>query len=377
MSNKPKVLVGMSGGVDSSLSAALLLEQGYEVIGGFMKNWSGDVSGPEQKGGARVGQEFEECGWKAERRDAMRVAAQLGIPFVTFDLEESYRKHVVDYMFREYESGRTPNPDVMCNKFMKFDLFLKEADKLGCDFIATGHYARVGQDENGNPQLLSGLDPEKDQSYFLCQVPYEALRRTIFPIGEMVKSEVRNEAKKRNLVVAEKKDSQGICFVGEVNMNEFLKERLPVTPGPIITTEGEEIGQHEGIHFYTIGQRKGMGIGGGTPYYVVKKDIENNTIIVSSNYHELLYSNELRIGDLHWLNPSATLPLPEGEMERVEEINCKARIRYRQPLQECEIKLNQDETLTATFPEQQRAVTPGQFIAFYQDDVLIGSGVIQ
>ena len=209
MDKKPRVLLGMSGGVDSSVSAVLLLEQGYEVIGGFMKNWSeGDD---------------EDCGWKTERRDAMRVAAQLGIEFHTFDFEKEYREKVYEYMIAEYKAGRTPNPDVLCNKYMKFDLFLQKADELGCDYVATGHYARVARDADGAAHLLAGKDSNKDQSYFLCQLTQEQIRRALFPIGELLKPEVREIAKKHGLAVADKKDSQGICFVGKVQMREFMK----------------------------------------------------------------------------------------------------------------------------------------------------------
>ena len=231
--NKGRVLLGMSGGVDSSVSAVLLLEQGYEVIGGFMKNWSseGRVRGVGEEEG-------DDCGWKSERRDAMRVAAQLGIPFHTFDFEKEYRERVYEYMIAEYKAGRTPNPDVLCNKYMKFDLFLKAADELQCDFVATGHYARKTVDERGIAHLLAGVDANKDQSYFLCQLTQSQIARALFPIGHLQKSEVRDIARKHDLFVAEKKDSQGICFVGAVAMKDFLGARIAEHSGSIVTTDG-------------------------------------------------------------------------------------------------------------------------------------------
>ena len=363
---KPKVLVGMSGGVDSSLSAALLLEQGYEVIGAFMKNWSGSTKVSEDT------EEFVECDWRSERRDAMRVAAQLGIPFLTFDFEKEYRQKVVDYMVAEYAVGRTPNPDVMCNKFMKFDLFVKEADKLGCDYVATGHYAR-----QVDGQLLAGLDPNKDQSYFLCHMPREVLSRVLFPVGGMLKSEVREAARARGLVVAEKKDSQGVCFIGEINMMEFLKERIPENPGDIVFKgpspgdgESRVLGQHRGLAFYTIGQREGLNIGGlETPYYVVEKRAETNELVVSSNFHEALYRTELIATEMNWLIPITQLPN--------YAITCRARIRYRQPLEACTVQVLEDGRLHVKFEKPQRAVTPGQFIVFYDGDVVLGGAVIE
>jgi len=354
---KQKVLVGMSGGVDSSVSAALLLEAGYEVIGAFMKNWSGGVEGPECKTPDRVGEEHEECGWKQERRDAMRVAAKLGIPFLTFDFETEYRRDVVEYMFREFEAGRTPNPDVMCNRFVKFDLFVKEADKLGCDFVATGHYARV---ENG--RILMGSDPNKDQSYFLWAVPPSVLPRVLFPVGAMQKPEVREKARQLGLSTAEKKDSVGICFVGEVNMKEFLQARIPFSPGDIVTTEGKVVGRHDGLPFYTIGQREGMGIGGGTPYYVIDKDRDKNQLIVSSAFHPKLFRDALTAHDPNWF--------------RKPEIGTaiQARIRYRQPVAACEIIAF--DPLTVKFKEPQRAVTPGQSIVFYDGEEMLGGAII-
>ena len=360
MNSKGKVFVGMSGGVDSSVSAALLLEQGYEVIGAFMKNWSGDVHGPEQKGADRVGQEFKECDWKSERRDAARVAAKLGIPFVTLDFEKEYRRDVVDHMFKEFEAGRTPNPDVMCNKYIKFDLFMKEADRLECDFVATGHYARI---EDG--KILKGIDGNKDQTYFLWAINPEVVDRILFPIGDMHKPDVRKKAEELELDVADKKDSTGICFVGEVNIEEFLRARIPEDPGNVITVDGEVIGEHKGVNFFTIGQRHGLNIGGGTPYYVVEKRPATKELVVSSNYHPALFKKTLTARELNWF-----------EKPSVPHV-CEARIRYRQEAQPCTIKKIDSDRVEVEFDEEQRAVTSGQSIVFYNDDHMIGGGIIE
>jgi tRNA-uridine 2-sulfurtransferase len=359
MQSKPKVLVGMSGGVDSSVSAALLVEQGYEVIGAFMKNWSGSVCGPRKTDEETVGDVFEECGWKEERRDAARVAAKLGIPFVTFDFEEDYRRDVVEYLFRESEAGRTPNPDVMCNKYIKFNRFVKEADRLGCAFVATGHYARIQEG-----QLLIGIDETKDQSYFLWAMPPKILPRVIFPIGEMKKKDVRRKAEELGLEIAQKKDSTGICFVGEVDIREFLQARLPKEPGSIVTVEGEVIGEHEGLAFYTIGQRHGLAVGGGPPRYVVEKRLKSNELIVASNHHPSLYKDHLTARQLNWFD------IPQAP------IACEARIRYRQSSQKCTITSIEQDIVTVVFKEPQRAVTPGQSIVFYQGDKVLGGGII-
>jgi len=343
---KKRVLVGMSGGVDSSVSAALLLEQGYEVIGGFMKNWS-------------------DCDWREDRRDAMRVAAKLGIEFYTFDFERQYREQVVEYMYREYEAGRTPNPDVMCNKCVKFDLFLKEADRLECDYIATGHYCR----SNGS-QILAGKDPNKDQSYFLWAIDPKVLSRVLFPVGDMLKPEVRAKAEELGLSTAKKKDSQGICFIGEVDLMEFLKERIKPDPGPIVDSEGRILGEHEGLAYYTIGQRHGLDVGGGEPYYVIEKRPETKELVVSSNYHPELYRKELEVTDLNWF---------DNRLKSVSPFECKARIRYRQPLQGCVVVGTDPATggIKVRFKEPQRAVTSGQSIVFYDGDTMLGGGIIK
>ncbi|MEK7632653.1 MAG: tRNA 2-thiouridine(34) synthase MnmA [Patescibacteria group bacterium] len=379
-----RVLLGMSGGVDSSVAAVLLLEQGYEVIGGFMKNWSTNDDG-------------EECEWRRERRDAMRVAGQLGLKFYTFDFEEQYRSKVYEYMIDEYKAGRTPNPDVLCNKYMKFDLFLKEADKLGCDFIATGHYARrvddtptpyegarraaAGEESGGKGEgsahLLVGLDENKDQTYFLCQLNQDQLKRSLFPIGDLQKAEVRRLAQLAHLPTAQKRDSQGICFVGQVDMQQFLEARITPHDGNIVTTEGKVLGKHRGFEFYTIGQRGGLGIGGGTPLYVVDRRPETNEVIVAVGADD----PALFRSDLVATNISETIP---GAIDHAIGEPIMARIRYRQPLAECVIEKVKGKDLTPSlsvafvvhFSSPQRAVAPGQFIAFYRGEELIGSGVI-
>jgi tRNA-uridine 2-sulfurtransferase len=360
MNSKVKVLVGMSGGVDSAASAALLVEQGYEVIGAFMKNWSGTVEGPSSSTKDKVGSEFEECNWKDERRDAARVAAKLGIPFMTLDFEKEYRRDVVDYMFEEFEKGRTPNPDVMCNKYVKFDLFVKEAERLGCDYVATGHYARI---EDG--KILKGRDSNKDQTYFLWAIDPKVLPKVLFPIGDMDKPDVRKYAEEKDLIVADKKDSTGICFVGEVDIQKFLMSRIPEEPGNIVTIEGEVLGKHKGINFYTIGQRHGLDVGGGTPYYVVDKKPETKELVVCSNFHPALFRDSLVAEELNWFNKPET------------PFKCEARIRHRQEVQVCTIESISDDEVQVLFEEPQRAVTSGQSIVFYDKDEMIGGGIIK
>lgn len=356
---KEKVIVGMSGGVDSSVAAALLVRQGYRVEGAFMKNWS-DTKDPVTGS----------CAWRGERHDAELVAAKLGIPFATYDFEAQYRQAVVDYLFREYEAGRTPNPDVMCNKVIKFDLFLKRALAEGADLIATGHYARLRRParSGGRLELLAGADKSKDQSYFLHQLSQEQLRRTLFPLGRLKKTEVRKLARRFGLPTAAKKDSQGICFIGKVDLKAFLARKIPRHPGPIVTVDGRVIGRHAGIAPFTIGQRHGLNIGGGAPYYVVEKDARRNALIVASGDGEAaLYSRGLTVGEVHWIS---------GRPPRLP-LRCRARIRYRQPLQAAVVRKGQDGRRTEVrFARPQRAVTPGQFVVFYQGEVCLGGGVI-
>ncbi len=377
---KKKVVVGMSGGVDSSAAAALLVDQGYEVIGAFMKNWS-ETKDP------RTG----ECAWRQEREDAMRVAADLGIPFVTFDFEKEYAESVVDYLFREYAAGRTPNPDVMCNRAVKFDLFLKEALKLGADFIATGHYARIIQTPNPKPQtpkyrLLAGADRAKDQSYFIFSLGQEQLARVLFPIGHLNKHDVRAYARERGIVTADKKDSQGICFIGKVEMKAFLSKAIAPKPGPIVTVEGKTIGRHDGAAAFTVGQRHGLGVGGGAPYYVVDKNVETGVLTVAEGAdHPALYKTSLTADGWHWVagHPPGAWH-QNGEQVPGTGFQCQARIRYRQPLQACTVggawHQNGEQvpgTLEVRFEKTQRAVTPGQFVVLYDGDEVLGGGVIK
>lgn len=382
-----RVVVGLSGGVDSSVAAALLLDQGYDVIGVFMKNWH-DTD-------ATIS---DDCPWEEDSKDALIVAEKLGIPFQTIDLSETYKERIVDYMFSEYEAGRTPNPDVLCNREIKFDVFLKAALSLGADYVATGHYCRKEEieAEGGTMyRLLAGKDGNKDQSYFLCQVNQEQLSKALFPIGHLEKKEVREIAKQRDLITAEKKDSQGLCFIGKVRLPDFLQQQLKPKPGNIVEiaiqsekydtiseddmhettyaeSDGEIVGMHQGAHFYTIGQRKGLGVGGKSePLFVISTDVKTNTIYVGmGDNHPGLSRSSLFISekDSHWVRPDFTMQL--GDEKRF-----LARIRYRQPLQQVTIK-SLENGLVLRFDQPQKAIAAGQFAAWYDGDELIGSGVI-
>lgn len=356
---KQKVLVGMSGGVDSSVAALLLQKEGYEVVGGFMKNWSDEVCDDG---------EVSECTWRTERRDAMRVAAKLGIELHTFDFEKEYHEQVYEYMLAEYRAGRTPNPDVLCNKYMKFGLFLDKSKELGCDYVATGHYARVRHDASGS-KLLSGKDKNKDQSYFLARLTQDQLKHVLFPVGDLQKSKVRKIAQKYDLSVADKKDSQGICFVGKVALEDFLGERIEAEEGEIIDTSGKVLGKHKGHMFFTIGQRHGLNLGGTDPYFVVERRAKENQVVVAHEGDPALLRSNLVAVDL-----TETI---EGRLETLVGKNLKARIRYRQPLQRCKIEKIENGSVYVKFKKPQRAVAPGQFIAWYKGDELIGSGVIE
>lgn len=341
----------MSGGVDSSVTAALLLEQGYKVVGVYMKNWTQDIPG------------FV-CPWKEEFQDAKRVAVKLGIELRVFDFEKEYRQKVVDYMIAEYKAGRTPNPDIMCNQEIKFKLFLDTALEQGADMIATGHYARVRR-VGDRSELLTALNKAKDQTYFLYRVTEEALSKTLFPIGEFEsKTEVRAKAKEFALPTADKKDSQGICFVGKVGIKEFLKQYVETEPGPIVDVDGREIGQHDGAIFYTIGQRHGLNVGGGLPYYVTGKDIASNTVYVTTDLQdESLWSDKVVLQDVHWIGGA-----PSGDDYQV-------RLRYRGPLVKCKIEVNQNLT-TLKLAEQQRAIATGQSAVLYRGEQVLGGGII-
>ncbi|EGV43301.1 tRNA 2-thiouridine(34) synthase MnmA [Bizionia argentinensis JUB59] len=397
MENKKRVIVGLSGGVDSSVAAYLLKEEGYEVIGLFMKNWHDDSVTIS-----------DECPWLDDSNDAMLVADKLGIPFQTVDLSEEYKERIVDYMFKEYESGRTPNPDVLCNREIKFDVFMKIALDLGADFVATGHYCRKGTFQKEGEeihQLLAGVDGNKDQSYFLCQLSQEQLAKSLFPIGQLMKPEVREIASKLDLITADKKDSQGLCFIGKVRLPEFLQQQLKAKEGVIVeipssysgyentnptfetkeselaylsrkanykATDGKIVGKHQGAHFYTKGQRKGLAVGGTVePLFVIDTDVNENVIYTGQGKtHPGLYKSALFItnDDLHWVREDLAIKI--GETMEV-----LSRIRYRQPLEKATL-YRVESGLYIEFYNPQSAVAEGQFAAWYLEDELIGSGVI-
>lgn len=342
------VFVGMSGGVDSSLSVALLKEQGYNVVGVYMKNWTQDLPG------------FA-CPWKEDFQDAKRVAVRLGIEFKTFDFEKQYKEKVVDYMIAEYEAGRTPNPDIMCNQEVKFKLFLEASLAAGADLIATGHYARA-QDS----QLLTAKNSIKDQTYFLYRIPKEALSKTLFPIGDFkTKEAVRSEAEIRNIATAHKKDSQGICFVGKVGIKDFLKQYVTTATGSIVDDSGQVIGEHDGAIFYTIGQRHGLNVGGGLPYYVTHKDMNQNTVFVTTNLDDpSLWSGRVLIRAQHWINTQ-----PEDGK------SYKVRLRYRGPLIDCTVTCQEDVAFI-NLGDEQRAIAAGQSAVIYDDEIVLGGGII-
>ncbi|WP_286756257.1 tRNA 2-thiouridine(34) synthase MnmA [Roseivirga sp. UBA838] len=398
---KERVVVGLSGGVDSSVTAHLLIEQGYEVIAMFMRNWVDDsviIS--------------DECPWVEDSNDALAVAEKLGIPFHVIDLSEQYKERIVDYMFREYEKGRTPNPDVLCNREVKFDIFLNAAMQLKADYVATGHYVQKETVEvNGETvhRLLAGADANKDQSYFLCQLNQKQLSKALFPIGHLQKSDVRKIAKEQGLITAEKKDSQGLCFIGKVRLPDFLQQQLKPKKGEIreleasaenfeayrqngnatysskkdeliaLTkpysyqpTDGKVVGEHNGAHYYTIGQRKGLGVGGTPePLFVIEKDIENNIIYTGQGEnHPGLLRKGLFVAnkDVHWVRPD--LALQPGESAEY-----LGRIRYRQPLEQVTLHC-EPEGVYFIFKDHQKGIAPGQFVAWYQGNELLGSGEI-
>ena len=392
-----KVIVGLSGGVDSSVSALLLKQQGYEVIGLFMKNWHDETVTIS-----------DECPWLDDSNDAMLIAEKLGIPFQTVDLSKEYHSRIIDYMFNEYENGRTPNPDVLCNREIKFDVFLEIALGLGADYIATGHYCQVNKinkDDKEIYRLIAGADEKKDQSYFLCQLNQKQLSKAIFPIGHLTKADVRNIAKNNDLITAEKKDSQGLCFVGKVKLPDFLKQRLTPKKGKVIkidskfiqqktdltmfnskeeelqllsspysfsSSDGQEIGEHNGAYYYTVGQRKGLNIGGfRDPLFVLQTDVSNNIIYVGmGESHPALFKKALFVNsnEIHWIRED--LKIDENETMQIE-----FRIRYRQPLQSGTL-YRFKKGLYILFDKPISSVTAGQFVSWYINDELIGSGII-
>lgn len=340
----------MSGGVDSSVTAALLRDQGYDVTGVFMKNWSKDLPG------------FK-CPWAEDLADAKRVAVQLGIPFEVFDFEDEYFEKVVEYMLDGFKSGITPNPDIMCNQEIKFKIFLETALEKGAGMIATGHYAQIDEDTLG---LMKAKDVSKDQTYFLYRVTSSALSKTIFPLGGMLKSEVRSKAADLGLVTADKKDSVGICFVGEIGIKEFLKNYVDHRPGSIVDQHGAEVGQHDGAIFYTIGQRHGLGVGGGLPYYVTGKNMNSNTVFVTSNIDDdNLWSNNVKLVNLHWIN---------GPPESGQEYDVVVRYQSK-PIKVTLSDISGDNAiLNLTAPI--KAITPGQSTVIYDGDRCLGGGII-
>lgn len=349
-----RVVVGMSGGVDSSVTALLLKEQGYDVVGIFMKNWDDT----DENGVCTATEDFE---------DVVRVANQLDIPYYSVNFEKEYWDKVFTYFLEEYKAGRTPNPDVMCNKEIKFKAFLDHALALGADYVATGHYARIRK--NGETyEMLRGNDSNKDQTYFLNQLPQSVLNKIMFPLGAYTKEEVREMAKKHNLATATKKDSTGICFIGERNFKEFLSEYLPAQPGKMMTLDGEEKGQHDGLMYYTIGQRQGLGIGGpGGPWFVVGKNLEQNILYVAQGYHnDYLYSDALEAVKVNWISGK----------EMTEPFSCTAKFRYRQKDSEVTVYPQDRGEAKVVFAEPQRAITPGQAVVFYDGEVCLGGGTI-
>lgn len=390
-----RVVVGLSGGVDSSVSAYLLQQQGFEVIGVFMKNWHDESVVINN-----------ECPWIDDSNDALLVAEKLNIPFHVIDLSEQYKERIVDYMFAEYAAGRTPNPDVLCNREIKFDVFLEAALSLGADYVATGHYCQRGETQiNGETtyQLIAGTDKNKDQSYFLCQLTQEQLSKALFPIGHLQKPEVRAIAQEQDLVTANKKDSQGLCFVGKISLPDFLQQKLKTKKGEVFEiiaesnrsfditktdnledleslarsfqfdpSMGKKVGDHQGAHFYTIGQRKGLGIGGTPlPLFVIGTDVEKNHIYVGQgDHHWGLHRPALKINkeEINWIRKDL-------ELANNTSLEVDARIRYRQSLQKATL-INKEGQYFMVFEETQRGITPGQFAAWYVNDELLGSGVI-
>ena len=344
------VFLGMSGGVDSSLSAVLLKEAGYHVVGVYMKNWSKDLPGMK-------------CPWAEDLADAKRVATKLDIDFLVFDFEEAYKKKVVDYMLAEFKAGRTPNPDIMCNEEIKFKLFFEESLKRGADFIATGHYAK-----SENDQLKLATDENKDQTYFLYRISKQAVEKTIFPLSNLRKPEVKRLASEKGLKNAYKKESMGVCFVGDVGMKDFLREYIDLKPGEIRELETEKVlGVHDGAVFYTVGQRHGLYIGGGLPYYVVKKDLRKNIVYVSKNLNEKnLWTKEIKLENIFF-----------RETTEQTEQSLRVRLRHRAPLLPASLKMTGERTGLISLKDETKRIAPGQSVVFYKDDVCLGGGIVK
>lgn len=360
MNKSQKVIVGMSGGVDSSVAAHILVQEGFHVEGLFMKNWDEDDNS-------------EYCTAKEDLADAQQVCDKIGITLHTANFATDYWDNVFEHFLSEYKSGRTPNPDILCNREIKFKVFLEYAQMLDADYIATGHYVRRGSID-GKPSLNKGLDSTKDQSYFLCAVNEAAFEKSLFPLGELEKTKVREIAEREGFINSRKKDSTGICFIGERRFSDFLKQYLPAQPGKMMTPEGEFMGEHQGLMFYTLGQRQGLGIGGvkgagEEPWYSLEKDLDNNILIVGQGTnHPLLFTDNLSACEMHWIN---------GLPSVGTSFDCHAKTRYRQPDQPCTVNVLNENECEVNFKTPQRAVTPGQSVVFYQGDRCLGGGIIR
>ena len=374
-----KVLVAMSGGVDSSVTAALLIDQGYDVTAAYMKQWSGVKSQGDHATGSVKSQGDHAtsgdgiCTWKKDRRDALRVAAHLDIDLLTFDYQKEYKKHVFDYMIKEYKKGRTPNPDILCNQFIKFGFWLQKAKQLGFDYLATGHYADI-DNQQGVYTLLQAKDTNKDQTYFLHKLDQKQLSGILFPLGTLNKSEVRTIAKQKKLPTANRKESMGVCFIGEMPMKQFLSTYIKQTPGKILLESGEIVGTHDGLAYYTIGQRH-VGVASSKiqknntdnkPLFVISKNLKTNDLIIGFEDSQLLYKKEILLEDMHWISG----------LTQKKPVQCLVRFRHRQEMQECRVTMTSNTTAVLLCKTKQKAITPGQFAVLYTDKACLGGGII-